>query len=87
MRSIAAVYAAMLAADVLTTLVGFAIGGYEGNPLGFAPALTAKVALLVPLLLMVRASSPDWRIRAAIPGAIALAAPVAWNAAQLASIA
>lgn len=75
------VFATLIAADAATSILGFALGGVEANPLGFVPAITVKVMACALALRLVRDyPTVRWTLGAVV---VALAMPVIWNARQL----
>lgn len=87
MKRVFAIFAALVLGDVATTAYGLSLGAVEGNPLGPVVAIAVKVLATAGILVLLHFQLPRWRALTASPAVLALAWPVAWNAAQLASIA
>jgi hypothetical protein len=86
MRALMLAFAALVVADVATTLVGFALGAVEGNPLGFGLALTLKVGAVALITVgMWRMRDPFVTLCASVT-LVPLALPVIWNLSQLATL-
>jgi hypothetical protein len=94
-KCIALLFVVLIAADIATTAFGLSLGAVEGNPTQ-APVLAAfglfgsaflKAVLVLPLLALIRLGAPHGRLVMGAMGAVALALPVVWNFAQLASVA
>jgi hypothetical protein len=86
-RRLAGVFAALIAGDIATTVIGLSLGGVEANPLGPVLAIAAKIAAVTLAFLLICFQVPRWRNVTAAPIVIALSLPVVWNIAQLAGLA
>lgn len=87
MKRLSFLVAILVAGDIATTAYGLSLGAVEGNPMGPVLAIAVKILAVALALVLLRLQLPRWRTLTALPMVFMLAAPVAWNAAQLAGVA